>query len=351
MPRLRTEDAVAAPFPLPPLAEQHRIVARVDELMAFCDQIEAARARREATRDRLAAASLALLNQPTPDPQTLHAHAAFALEHLGAITARPDQIKALRQTILNLAVRGKLVPQDPSDEPAAELLERIKEEKGQPIREKRTKRDETLVEFDQNDLPLKSGWVLTRMSMVSRRIHYGFTASANAALKEVRMLRITDIQDNSVDWLNVPGCVINKENVNQYKLEKGDILIARTGGTIGKTFLVRDIPVTAVFASYLIRIQGTKYVFDEYLKCFLESPLYWEQLRAGTRGTGQPNVNGQTLGNLILPLPPLAEQHRIVARVDELMALCDRLEASLVEGEATRRRLLDAVLHGTLGSG
>ncbi|WP_370374914.1 restriction endonuclease subunit S [Candidatus Chloroploca sp. Khr17] len=189
------------------------------------------------------------------------------------------------------------------------------------------------------------------MSMVSRRIHYGFTASANAALKEVRMLRITDIQDNSVDWLNVPGCVINKENVNQYKLEKGDILIARTGGTIGKTFLVRDIPVTAVFASYLIRIQGTKYVFDEYLKCFLESPLYWEQLRAGTRGTGQPNVNGQTLGNLILPLPPLAEQHRIVARVDELMALCDRLEASLVEGEATRRRLLDAVLHGTLGSG
>ena len=108
------------PFPLPPLAEQHRIVAKVDELMALCDRLEAARAEREATRDRLTAASLARLNAPDPDPTTFASHARFALDALPALTTRPDQIKQLRQTILNLAVRGKLVPQDRNDEPAAE---------------------------------------------------------------------------------------------------------------------------------------------------------------------------------------------------------------------------------------
>ena len=113
--------------PLPPLAEQHRIVAKVDELMALCDRLEAARAEREATRDRLTAASLARLN--APDPDTFPDDARFALDALPALTARPDQIKQLRQTILNLAVRGKLVPQDPNDEPASELLKRIAQEK------------------------------------------------------------------------------------------------------------------------------------------------------------------------------------------------------------------------------
>jgi type I restriction enzyme, S subunit len=114
-----------SPFALPPLAEQHRIVAKVDELMALCDRLEAARAEREATRDRLSAASLARLNTPDPDPAGFAEHARFAFDSLAALTTRPDQIKQLRQTILNLAVRGKLVPQDPKDEPASELLKRI----------------------------------------------------------------------------------------------------------------------------------------------------------------------------------------------------------------------------------
>ena len=119
-PRLKSPDIAIAVFALPPLAEQHRIVAKVDELMALCDRLEAARAEREATRDRLAAASLARLNAPDPD-DTFRDHARFALDALPALTTRPDQIKQLRQTILNLAVRGKLVPQDPNDEPASEI--------------------------------------------------------------------------------------------------------------------------------------------------------------------------------------------------------------------------------------
>ena len=122
MPRLRSDDAVIAPFPVPPLAEQHRIVAKVDELMALCDRLEAARAEREAARDRLTAASLARLN--TPDPETFREDARFVLDALPALTTRPDQIQQLRQTILSLAMCGKLLAQDSTDEPASALLSR-----------------------------------------------------------------------------------------------------------------------------------------------------------------------------------------------------------------------------------
>ena len=146
-PAINDADFAVLPLPLPPLAEQHRIVAKVDELMALCDQLEAARAEREATRDRLATASLANLNAPDPDPTVFKGHAAFAIENLAPLTTRLDQIKALRQTILNLAVRGKLVEQDPADEPASELLKRIAAEKAGGI-----KRQKSLPDFETDEL-------------------------------------------------------------------------------------------------------------------------------------------------------------------------------------------------------
>ncbi|HKZ00632.1 MAG TPA: restriction endonuclease subunit S, partial [Pyrinomonadaceae bacterium] len=256
----------------------------------------------------------------------------------------------LRQTILNLAVRGKLVPQDPKDEPASELLKRIQAEKARLVKEGEIRKQDTLPLVTEDDQPFfaPAGWLWERLANVSRKIHYGFTASANSSIKAVRLLRITDIQDNSVNWDSVPGCEIADELVDQFKLEAGDILIARTGGTIGKSFLVSQIPVTAVFASYLIRVQGSANLYDQYLKLFIESPVYWRQLEDGSRGAGQPNVNGQTLGRMIIPLPPVAEQHCIVAKVEKLLALCNRLEAQLTSTQTESRRLLEAVLEEAL---
>ena len=340
-------------IPLPPLAEQRRIVAKVDELMALCDRLEAARTEREATRDRLGGAVLSRLNAPDLDPVVFRNQAAFALENLAPLTTRIDQIKALRQTILSLAVRGKLVEQDPNDEPAAELVKRIAAEKARLVkaREIRNPKQVSAINADECFFDSPRGWEWKRLSEISRKIHYGFTASANNVIDAVRLLRITDIQDNSVDWVSVPGCEIGEKALPQFKLEKGDILVARTGGTIGKSFLVQDVPVVAVFASYLIRVQGSHEIYDRYLKLFLESPIYWIQLQDGSRGAGQPNVNGQTLGKMLFPLPPLAEQDRIVVKIDELMALCDRVEANLATGDDTRRRLLDALLHEVLVMG
>ena len=158
------------------------------------------------------------------------------------------------------------------------------------------------------------------------------------------MLRITDIQNNRVDWPSVPGCQIESDEAEKYLLSANDILIARTGGTIGKSFIVPDAPVKSVFASYLIRVTPPQSMAARYLKTSLESPLYWSQLRQMSAGTGQPNVNGQALGRLEIPLPPLAEQKRIVAKVDELMALCDRLEARQQDRASRHAALVRASL-------
>jgi type I restriction enzyme S subunit len=158
--RVPTEYFAHSPFPHPPLAEQHRIVAKVNEVMSLCDLLEAARGAREAVRDRLAAASLARLN--APDPDTLRDDACFALDVLPALTMRPDQIKKIRQAVLNLAVRGKLVPQNPNDEPASELLRRIA--KGKAERKKKTGDARIKMEPDPKpgDLPmaLPQGWAV-----------------------------------------------------------------------------------------------------------------------------------------------------------------------------------------------
>ena len=352
VPALQQGTLAAIPVALPPLAEQHRIVAKVDALMALCDRLEEARAEREDTRDRLTKASLARLSAADTDVPTFRSHARFTVDALPALTARADQVKHLRQTILNLAVRGKLVEQDPADESASELLKRIAAEKARMVKAGEIRKPKRMPVLDTDELPfcLPHKWAWTRLFEMSRKIHYGFTASANRMVEAVRLLRITDIQDNRVDWLSVPGCEIEENVLPKFRLEKGDVLIARTGGTVGKSFLVQDVPVTAVFASYLIRIQGSHEVNDRYLKLFLESPTYWTQLRDGARGAGQPNVNGQTLGRIAVPVPPLAEQLRIVTKVDQLMALCDRLEDGLSAVDGTRNGLLESLLHESLGS-
>jgi type I restriction enzyme S subunit len=163
---LTAQMAINQVIPFPPLAEQHRIVAKVDELMDLCDRLEAARAGREGVRDRLTTASLARLN--APDPDTFQADARFALDALPSLTMRPDQIKALRQTILNLAVRGKLVPQDANDEPASELLKQIANEKSRLVKERKAKRQDPLPEIDLEQAPfgLPTGWAWGRFPEV-----------------------------------------------------------------------------------------------------------------------------------------------------------------------------------------
>lgn len=156
-----------------------------------------------------------------------------------------------------------------------------------------------------------------RLRSISQRINYGYTASAESK-GNAKFLRITDIQNGKVNWNRVPYCSISREKLDNYILYPGDIVIARTGGTIGKSFLIEQVEHTSVYASYLIRLQLFPKI-EKYIKIFLESNFYWQQLSDVSMGTGQSNVNGTNLSNLIIPLPPLAEQKRIVAQIERAL--------------------------------
>lgn len=264
-------------------------------------------------------------------------------QHFDTLAEAPNGVQRLRELILDMAVRGKLVEQDAGDEDASILLQKIQDEiKRKSIRKKR-KVISKIVNFP---FLLPNGWLSVKLEDISIEVHYGLTASANNESKKIKFLRITDIQNNSVNWSSVPGCDVSLEKANKYRLCNNDIVIARTGGTVGKSYLVESLDEKdfAVFASYLIRVVPSSEINHRYLKLTMETSLYWNQLSNNTSGTGQPNVNATSLKGFLLPLPPLAEQKRIVAKVDELMALCDALEAAQQQRNALRQSLRASAL-------
>ena len=284
--------------PLPPLSEQKRIVDKLNKVSSHTDSYSETYVR--ATE----------LNQKFPG--------------------------LLKKSILQEAVQGKLVPQDPADEPASALLKRIRAEKEQLIQEGKIKRDkhESVIYRRDNshyekldgierciddEIPfdIPDSWEWERWGNISQSIQYGYNAPAKNNGR-IKMVRISDIQNNTVLWKNVPFCEISEKDIDTYLLKPNDILFARTGGTVGKSYLVQDIPEEAIYAGYLIRTRYSYFLCPQYLKCFMESELYWSQLRNGTIATAQPNCNGKTLGKMLLPIPPLAEQKRIVEKQREL---------------------------------
>ena len=247
--------------------------------------------------------------------------------------------KQLKNSILQWAIQGKLVPQDPNDEPASVLLDKIRQEKERLIKEKKIKRDKNAsiiyrgednsyyekilatgeVKCIDEEVPFEipQGWEWERWGNISQSIQYGYNAPAleHGAIK---MVRISDIQANCVLWDNVPYCQIEENDIDTYLLKVNDILFARTGGTVGKSFLVEEVPERAIYAGYLIRTRYSSLLNPRYMKLFMESQLYWEQLKNGTIATAQPNCNGKTLAKMLLPIPPTKEQNRIVGKLIQL---------------------------------
>ena len=300
MPRVGTETMTSLLVPLPPISEQARIVAK--------------------------------LKCVSPKVQSY----STAYEKGEKLTAEfPIQLK---KSILQYAVQGKLVPQDSADEPAGVLLEHIRAEKEQLIKSGKIKRDkhESVIFRRDNsyyervngierciddEIPFEipESWRWTRWGTVATAIQYGYNAPAKQCGR-IRMVRISDIHENLVTWTTVPFCDIDELDISTYLLQPNDILFARTGGTVGKSFLVRDVPYEAIYAGYLIRTRYSALLCPQYLKYFMESPLYWQQLKTGTTATAQSNCNGQTLSNMLLPLPPAKEQYRIVEKINRAFA-------------------------------
>ncbi|WP_270227508.1 restriction endonuclease subunit S [Phocaeicola vulgatus] len=174
---------------------------------------------------------------------------------------------------------------------------------------------------------IPKGWEWERWGNISQSIQYGYNAPA-LEKGVIRMVRISDIQDNKVLWNTVPFCMIEEKDIETYLLEVNDILFARTGGTVGKSFLVEEVPTKSIYAGYLIRTRYSSLLCPHYMKAFMESQLYWEQLKNGTIATAQPNCNGKTLAKMLLPIPPINEQKRIVERLRRISPFIERYSKS-----------------------
>ena len=268
--------------------------------------------------------------------------------------------KKLRQKILDLAIHGKLVPQDPNDEPASVLLERIRAEKEKLIKEgkiKAPKKSKSAGDTSHypKDVPfeLPEGWCWTTIEDISNSILYGVNEPSKAS-GNYKLLRITDIQKGKVDWETVPFTDYDDKKAEQYLLSEGDILFARTGATVGKSYLASNAPSNAIYASYLIRVRYSNLMCPQYVKFFFESGYYWEQISSSSVGVGQPNVNGASLGKLIIPIPPVAEQIRVAKEANKLLCIIDDLDykAESLENDiaAAKSKILDLAVHGRLVS-
>ena len=261
--------------------------------------------------------------------------------------------KAMRAKILDLAIQGKLTDQRAEDGNAQDLLKDIQAEKEKLIKEQQIKKEKPLPEIEADEIPFEipKNWMWARWGTLSISIKYGYNTSAQKDGK-IKMVRISDIQNNQVNWDSVPFCNIPKEEITQYLLRKNDILFARTGGTVGKSYLVSEVPENVVYAGYLIRTRYSEKLSPQYLKYFMESDLYWSQLKKGTTTTAQPNCNAKTLGKMVLPLPPLAEQKRIADKVATLFAQLDAIDKAYEEyrelQQTMKAKLLDLAIQGKL---
>ena len=276
-------------FPVPPLAEQERIVAKIEELLPLVSEYDGVEKR------------ISALNTEFPDK--------------------------LRKSILQQAVQGKLTERDPSDEPAIELLDRIRAEKAKLIAEGKIKKEKIIPVISEEDqlFDIPDTWTWTTIADTCTNIQYG-TSEKSAPSGKVAVLRMGNLQGGKIDYSNLVY-TSNDYDIERCHLEYNDLLFNRTNSKelVGKTAIYKaEIP--AIYAGYLIRV--TPIMIDsDYLNYVMQSRFFKKYcLAVKTDAIGQSNINAEKLKRFVFPLPPLAEQKRIVACVEELLAMCDALK-------------------------
>jgi type I restriction enzyme S subunit len=342
------------PLPFAPLAEQRRIVAKVDELMAFCDQLE------QQTESSLDAHNLlvdTLLSTLTDarDASELSDNWARLSGHFDTLITTDYAVEQLKQTILQLAVQGKLVPQDPSDEPASELLKRIAAEKEQLVKDKKIKKQKPLPDITNEEEPfeLPIGWEWCRFGLLFKSFSNGLYKPAKFYTDNgLISLRMYNIQEGQITFDGARRVEVESSELEQFSLEEGDLLINRVNSKelVGKTAIVPSFNETLLFESMNMRakpINGLTY--SPYLNLYMRTFIAAKEISSFAKeAIGQASINQGQVSSMRLPHPPLSEQHRIVAKVDELMALCDQLKALLNYAKTAQLHLADTVVSEAL---
>ena len=345
-PNISREKIINTIVPLPPLAEQRRIVAKIDELMARCDELEKLKSERDRKQITVHKAALNRL-LTAKDHSDFQTSWHFITQHFSELYSVKENLAELRKAILQLAVMGKLVPQDPSDQPANELIKEIEKEKTRLVKEKKIKAQKPLQETKPKELPyqLPQNWEWCYLDDICTLITDGTHHTPQYTETGVPFLSVKDISSGKINF-STTRFISEQEHhelIKRCHPEKGDVLLTKVG-TTGIAVPINTNKEFGIFVSVSLLKLVQNFIDTDYVTQLINSPLVKKYSSDGTEGVGNKNLVLRKIKSFLIPLPPLAEQHRIVSKIDQLMTLCDELEKQIDTAESKQTNLLNSLM-------
>lgn len=336
--------------PLPPKNEQERIVARIKQMMEYCDSLQ--KKLEEEAKLRVTLNKSALYHLETSeDEESFQKNFSVISRNFGMLYDVPENVAQLKQSILRLAVQGRLVEQDSDDEPASVLLERIREEKERLIKEKVIKKDKNLSPIEGDEVPfqLPKAWEWSRLGHILLSIKYG--TSKKCILDEVGtpILRIPNVSKGRINLDEVKYTQLDAKEFDSLKLQEGDLLLIRSNGSVslvGRTTLVNSTIENYAYAGYLMRLRlNPDFINPRYLKLCMDSPYIRHLIEAPIRTTtGVHNINSTEVSNLKISVPPLEEQLRIVTKVNQLFNFCNETQKLMENSQIIHQKMTQSLM-------
>ena len=341
-------------IPIPPLVEQKLIVSKVDELMSLCDKLEARRQKKQELQSKLNSAALDRMFS-AENQEEFKQNWQRICDNFDLLYDNPENVGKLKQAILQLAVQGKLVEQNPEDEPASGLIEKIEAERERLVKKGEIKKNKPRPHIEAAEMPydLPETWEWGRVDEVAKNVEYGTSEKASEVESGIPVLRMNNVQNGKIVYDDLKYVSESIKDLPRLFLKHNDLLFNRTNSyeLVGKTGIFKGEDDIFTFASYLIRISlFNEHIIPDYFNMSLNSG-YFRKTQIETELTqqcGQANFNGTKLKNSLIPLPPLEEQKRIVEKVEQLMGLCDELELKLRKGRENSGKLMETVVKGLL---
>ena len=332
------------PVSLPPLNEQNRIVEKVDYLMKFCDKLEE-QLEKQVKYGSLSAKSVLNGVSNCSSYEELEEALRFIIENFKDLTLADGAVDELKNAILSLAVKGKLVPQDDSDEPASVLIKKIREEKDRLVKENKIKKEKALPQISDDILyELPKGWEWVRLGDIGFS-NIGLTYKpSDISTEGIPVLRSMNIQDGKIVYNDL--VYVNTKVSEDKMCKKGDILICARNGSkklVGKCAIIEDEGKS--FGAFMAIYRSE---CNNYINRFINSSVFKIQL-GGVNTTTINQITQNTLKNIVCPLPPLEEQKRIVEKVDKLMKVCDELELIIEKSKKYSEQLMKSILKKHMG--
>jgi len=333
--------------PIPPLSEQDRIAAKVKELMSLCDQLETQQNNAAEAHEKLVSHLLGTLTQ-SQNAEDFSENWQRIATHFDILFTTEESIDSLKQTLLQLAMMGKLVPQDSNDEPARKLLKRIQAEKAKLVDVGKINKDKPLSPISEDEKPfvLPSGWEWTRMINCAKQITDGehLTPQRTIDSTQIPLVTAKNVRDGNIDYGNTDyvNFDVATKCWKRCKPEVNDILIVSVGATIGRLTIINEHRDMVIVRS--VTLIKPLLINIPYLALSLRSPILQKSIWKGVKQNAQPCLYLSVSNNLPIPVPPLFEQQRIVTKVEELMALCDQLKSHIAKANQLKQKLADVIV-------